>query len=53
MGKLVSSFAGVLSGPLYYRSLEKDKSKALASNTGNFDGTMRVEFVVCECFGCM
>ena len=25
-----------------YRSLEKGKSKALASNTGNFDGTMRL-----------
>ena len=42
VGKLVSSFAGVLFGPLYYRTLETDKSKALASNNGNFDGTMRL-----------
>ncbi len=42
VGKLVSSFPGVLFGPLYYRTLEKDKSKALASNNGNFDGTMRL-----------
>ena len=42
VAKLVSSFPGVLFGPLYYRSLEKGKSKALASNPGNFDGTMRL-----------
>ncbi len=29
VGKLVSSFPGVIFGPLYYRTLEKDKSKAL------------------------
>ena len=30
IGKLVSSFPGVLYGPLYYRHLERDKTAALA-----------------------
>ncbi|XP_032237067.2 uncharacterized protein LOC116617948 [Nematostella vectensis] len=31
---------GVMYGPLYYRCLESDKSKALKSNRGNFDAYM-------------
>ena len=42
VGKLISSFPGVLYGPLYYRSLEKDKTAALAKHKGNFDAKMRV-----------
>ena len=37
LGKLVSSFPGVLYGLLYYRYLEKYKCSALTSNNGNFD----------------
>ena len=37
IGKLVSSFPGVLYGPLYYRHLERDKTAALAITHGNFD----------------
>lgn len=40
IGKLVSSFPGVLHGPLYYRYLERDKTLALACNSGNFDAKM-------------
>ena len=42
VGKLISSFPGVLYRPLYYRSLEKDKTAALAKHKGNFDAKMRV-----------
>ena len=42
VGKLVSSFPGVLHGPLYYRNLEKDKSTVLANNKGNFDACMKL-----------
>ena len=40
IGKLVSSFPGVLYGPLYYRHLERDKTTALAIAHGNFDARM-------------
>ena len=40
IGKLVSSFPGVLYGPLYYRHLERDKTEALAITHGNFDANM-------------
>jgi hypothetical protein len=40
IGKIVSSFPGVLNGPLYYRHLERDKTSALARNKGNFDARM-------------
>ena len=42
VGKLVSSFPGVLFGPLYYRSLENDKTIALTKNCGNFDAHMHL-----------
>ena len=38
--KIVSSFSGVLYGPLYYRPLERDKTSALARKKGNFDAKM-------------
>ena len=37
IGKMVSSFPGVEYGPLYYRSLEADKTRALRLHKGDFD----------------
>jgi hypothetical protein len=42
IGTLVSSFPGVLYGPLYNGQLERDKSMALKSNAGNFDRKMEL-----------
>ena len=36
IGLLVSSFPGVIYGPLFYRSLENDKTNALRSNKGSY-----------------
>ena len=36
-GLLVSSFLGVMFGPLYYRALEHDTVQALKLSRGNFD----------------
>lgn len=36
IGTLVSSFPGVMYGPLFYRQLEDNKSQALKSNHGDF-----------------
>ena len=40
IGLLVSSFPGVMFGPLYYRALERDKVQALKSSRGHFDSYM-------------
>lgn len=40
IGKIVSSFPGVMYGPLYYRNLERDKTLALKHNNGNFEADM-------------
>jgi hypothetical protein len=40
IGKIVSSFPGTTYGPLYYRSLEYDRTRALTHDKGNFDRTM-------------
>ena len=40
IGLLVSSFPGVMFGPLHYRALEKDKVQALKLSGGNFDSYM-------------
>ena len=37
VGKIVSSFPGVMYGPLYYRLLERDKIRALQINRWDFD----------------
>lgn len=37
VGKIVSSFPGVMYGPLYYRTLERDKIRALQINNWDFD----------------
>ena len=40
IGQIISSFPGVMHGPLYYRHLEKDKSLHLTACKGNFDSKM-------------
>ena len=42
IGKLSSSFLGVQYGPLYYRSLERDKTEGLAMNQGNFEAKIKL-----------
>ena len=42
IGLLVSSFPGVMFGPLYYRTLEHDKVPALKLCRGNFDSCMQL-----------
>ena len=42
IGQVVACFAGVKFGPLWYRSMERDKTRALKQNKGNFDS--RVNF---------
>ena len=40
LGKIVSSFPGVMYGPLHYRHTEHDKIRALQTNQWNFDKCM-------------
>lgn len=40
IGKLVAAFPAVLYGPLFYRSIEKDKVVALKLHRGHFDRKM-------------
>ena len=40
IGKLVSIFPAVQVGPMYYRSLERDKIQALRDNKGHYDRKM-------------
>ena len=40
IGKLVASFPGVMFGPLYYRTMELDKTTALKKNTGRYKANM-------------
>ena len=42
IGKLVAAFPAVEFGPLYYRTLERDKSLALKQNNGHSDRHMRL-----------
>lgn len=39
---IVASFCAVEYGPLFYRSLEMDKIKALKENNGNFDAYLDI-----------
>ena len=39
---IVSSFSGVMFGPLYYRTLEYDKVQALKLCRGNFDSCIQL-----------
>ena len=38
----MASFPAVRFGPLHYRQLEKDKSRALKKSKGNFDHVMEI-----------
>ena len=40
IGKIVSSFPGVMYGPLHYRHLEPDKTEALKNNSSNLEAAM-------------
>ena len=40
IGHIISSFPGVMYGPLYFRQLEREKTLALKYHQGNFDSTM-------------
>ena len=42
IGTLVSCFPGAVYGPLYYRSLEADKTNALKLSRGDYQGMMYV-----------
>ena len=42
IGKLVAAFPAVQYGPLYYRTLEKDKTMALRKNFGHYDRKMQI-----------
>ena len=42
VGYMVSSFPGVMFGPLYFRQLERDKTEALKCNKGVFDAIMTI-----------
>ena len=42
LGCMVSSFPGVMFGPLYFRQLERDKMEALKCSKGVFDAFMTI-----------
>lgn len=42
IGPLVSSFPGVLYGPLFYRQSEHDKTMALRQNKGNYQACIKL-----------
>ena len=42
IGIIVSNFPGVQFGPLYYRSLERDKTNALIQSKGNYNARMQL-----------
>ena len=48
IGLLVSSFPGVLYGPLFYRQLEIDKTTALRQNYGNHNAQMSLSQESCS-----
>jgi len=48
IGLLVSSFPGVLYGPLFYRQLEIDKTTALRQNYGNYNAQMSLSQKSCS-----
>ena len=45
LGKIVSSFPGVMHGALYYRHIEHDKTCALRTNQWNFDSRMALSAI--------
>lgn len=42
IGLIISTFPGVMYGPLYFRITEGEKAQALKQNNGNFDTRMRL-----------
>lgn len=42
IGKIISTFPGVMHGALYYRSLERDKTLYLSKAKGNFEALMHL-----------
>ena len=42
IGQLIATFPAAQWGPLYYRSLDKDKCKALKKHKGNFEAVMEI-----------
>lgn len=42
IGKVIATFPAVEYGPLYYRSMERDKIAALRQNRGHFDRKMKL-----------
>ena len=42
IGLLMSTFPGVLHGPLFYRNLENDKTMALRHNKGNYQAHVKL-----------
>ena len=42
LGKITSSFPGAMFGPLYYRNLDMNKTKALKEAKGNFDQVIKL-----------
>ena len=48
IGLLVAAFPGVMYGPLYYRSLKRDKIDALKHSRGDFDKIMCLSSAACE-----
>ena len=48
LGYMVSSFPGVMYGPLYFRQLEKEKTLALRYSKGNYDPFMVVSDKACN-----
>ena len=42
IGMVVAAFPGVQYGPLHYRSLERQKTRALQENQGNYDRCMKI-----------
>ena len=47
LGLMISSFPGVMYGPLHYRRLNMEKTRALG-HFRDFDGTMEISFLAHE-----
>ena len=45
IGKLVAAFSAVQYGPLYYRTLERDKTTSLRANCGHYGRIMQLSSV--------
>lgn len=50
IGKLIAACPGAEYGPMFCKTLEIEKSKALALNKGNFDSVMNITLEMQSCF---